>query len=351
MGNVAPLQVMKTALGAGADFVRNTTDNLRHIVESGWMPGSIKDPYGYDALSRLDDLALKMYEIGRIALNLDDWITTQLQAPLAEARAWAAAAQTRLNNFKGQAGEEWTAITAWTEQKAHDYYTAAIQWADANATTKANAALSSANQNIQAAANQAASQLNAYKVQVDNWANSEVRPRLPTRTPAQQAEYFKNRARPAYEESMEFFLQNSLWNLRNRQPGSLEWDGIARETTDKANAALEAANQNISNVDAKLAAMISDRDGRVADLENKLPLTTAALNQRIDEANQTATDKANAALAGANQNLATARDKLESEIADLQEAKNDLQARVRKMEAEIEKVAPVLARLPKIPVS
>jgi chromosome segregation ATPase len=262
--------------------------------------------------------------------------------------------------------------------------------------------------------NQAVAQLNEYKVQVDNWANAELRPRLnsleqyrtdveayfnndlrpkvnslradvnnvgnvvnamtndrinaaravaddararvegiytklPKRTPEEQWAYFSNLARPTFEKSMDFAVQNSLWNLRNKQAGSLEWDGIAKETTDKANAALAAATENARQFDAKLAEMIAGTNGRTTELENKLPLTTAALNKRVDESNQAATDQANAALAAANENITSVRTDLEDRLRIETQLTSELKSRMDRMELQIDKVAPLLAKIPKLP--
>jgi hypothetical protein len=189
-----------------------------------------------------------------------------------------------------------------------------------------------------------------YRTDVENYFNQDLRPKvnssinrlnvlegsLAAFDAAKLEAYFSNTDRPSFERTWNFWVQNSLWNFRNKVEGSAEWDPIKAEATDRANAALAAANQNISAVDARLAAMIESSSGRTTDLENELPRTTAALNKRIDQANQAATDQANAALAAANQNILT--------------TKAELDQRVRKLEVEIEKVAPVLARLPKIPV-
>lgn len=125
-------------------------------------------------------------------------------------------------------------------------------------------------------------------------------------------------------------------------------DLAKQDASSKANAALAAANQNLntraSDIDKQLADIIGKLgkvDQRETDLENKLPLATDALNRRIDEANQSATDKANAALAAANLNIQGVRDKVTSELDNHDD-------RIRKIEMEIEKVAPVLARLPSL---
>lgn len=235
-------------------------------------------------------------------------------------------ANTRLNGIRDKAGAEWDAISQ-------------------EATDKGNAALAAANQNISTQIADIQAQVKDIQTQIAGMQAQvkDIQTRLPKRTPAEQAAYFKNLARPAYEETMEFFVQNSLWNLRNKTEGSLEWDPVAKEAKDRANAALAAANQNISGVDARLAKMIEDSNGRTTELENKLPLTSAALNKRIDEAEQAATDKANAALAAANENIVKVKDDLNSKASDLD-------ARLHKMEIEVEKVAPVLARLPALPV-
>lgn len=281
-------------------------------------------------------VSARLGEINTKLTDFDAWAYTQAIIG-ANAQALAQNAQARLKNIRDRVGDEWASISGWVENRAGAYRDDAV--------------------------NKATASLVNYAAQVDNWANSEVRPRLnaleafktsvesklPKRTAAEQAAYFQDLARPAYEKTWEFFVQNSLWNLRNKMEGSLEWDPIAAEAKSRANEVLEATNQNLNTsmarFDAKVAEIIDNLgkvDKRSSDLENQLPLTTDALNRRIDEANQSATDKANAALAAANLNIQGVRDKVTGEL-------DDHDSRIRKIEMEIEKVAPALSRIPSLP--
>ena len=148
--------------------------------------------------------------------------------------------------------------------------------------------------------------------------------KLPKRTPEEQWAYFSNLARPTFEKSMDWAVQNSLWNLRNNQAGSLEWDGIA----EAANAAMAGATENASRLDAKLAEMIAGTNDRTLDIENnQLPKTTLALNKRIDEA----------------------KSDLERKLSIETQISTELKRRMDRMELQIDKVAPLLARIPQFP--
>jgi ABC-type transporter Mla subunit MlaD len=107
--------------------------------------------------------------------------------------------------------------------------------------------------------------------------------------------------------------------------------------------------KDLQNFDAKLAEMIAGSNGRTTELENKLPKTTEALNKRVDEANQAATEKANAALAAANENITTVRTELEDRLRIETQLTSDLKRRMDRMELQIDKVAPLLAKIPKFP--
>lgn len=86
-----------------------------------------------------------------------------------------------------------------------------------------------------------------------------------------------------------------------------------------------------------------------AAIEKKYAEADAAVQaeaQRI--ADRLSTDRANAALEAANSNLANVRNNLDDKILQNNVSLGDLDARVRLLETQIEKVAPVLSRLPKL---
>ncbi len=145
---------------------------------------------------------------------------------------------------------------------------------------------------------------------------------------------------------------------------------LDRSATDKANAALEAAKRDAtSKVDAAAAALRNQFDG-IATSKSDSALQMANQNiqaarqdlqAKIDQANQGATDKANAALQAANSNIQNVKQTIQDQVgiqfgnldSRLTRAENleaDLKARVLRLEAQIEKVAPVLEKMPKISI-
>jgi len=297
---------------AVADSIYAQLGHWPNVISSLGGPANDIDTALYDvadalltAANRLNDFSISYDNVAGAVdeklNNLLQWAQDS-QAKIVDAQAKAAAAVKRLDDLKNRVGDDYQGVVS-----------IASDWA----TLKANQALAAANQNISAVT----TRLDNIKNRTgDDWANIKA-----------QIESTAVAERP-------------LWtNYADGQAGRAI-NTASADATEKANAALAAANQNISDLDAKLAAKIDSSDGRIGDLENKFPLTTAALNKRIDDANQASTDKANAALAAANQNLATLQDKLTADESTV----SDLKARVSKLETEINKVAPILARIPKL---
>jgi len=311
---------------AVADSIYAQLGHWPNVISSLGGPANDIDTALYDVADALLTAANKLNDLNTTFDNLNGAVDTKInqllqwasdsRAQIADAQAKAAAAVQRLNDLKNRVGDDYQGVVS-----------IASDWA----TLKSNQALAAANQNmgtardaLQGQIDSARDDLNGVMTRLDNiknrtgddWANIKA-----------QIESTSVAERPLWTD----YTDSALAQAKS-------------DATDKANAALAAANQNISDLDAKMADKINNSDGRIGDLENEFPLTTAALNKRIDDANQASTDKANAALAAANQNIATLQDKLTADESTV----SDLKARVSKLETEINKVAPILARIPKL---
>lgn len=289
---------------AMADSLYAQLKHWPNVLDSLSGPANNIDVVLYDVANALLTAANRLHDFSisydNVAGAVDTKINQLLQwasdsrAAITDAQTKAAAAIKRLDDLKARAGDDYQGVVS-----------IASDWA----TLKANAALAAANQNIA----QVRDDLQGVTNRLDNiknrtgddWANIKA-----------QIESTSVAERP-------------LWQ---------------QDATDKANAALAAANQNISDLDGRMADKINSLDGRTGNLENQFPLTTAALNKRIDEANQASTDKANAALTAANQNIASLQGKLTTDEGTIA----DLKKRVSTLETEINKVAPILDRIPKV---
>ena len=305
-----------------ANSLYKTLGSWPNVISSLGGPANEIDVALFDVANALLTAANKLNDFSisydNVAGAVDEKLNNLLQwaqdsqAKIVDAQANAAAAIKRLNDLKNRVGDDYQGVVS-----------IASDWA----TLKANAALNAANQNIAQVQmdlnNAIASKVSQSDVdaRVAAIINSSVDPRLtnleyqlPLTTqaldkrisaleawgaqiPSQDdlAAYFKNLARPSNDGTWQFYLQNSLWNFRNKQAGSLEWDPIHKEATDRANEALAAANQNIQ--------------------------------KKLDAANQT--------IAALQDNLTTDEGTISHIIA-----------RVQKLEAEMNKVAPILAKLP-----
>jgi chromosome segregation ATPase len=311
---------------AVADSIYAQLGHWPNVISSLGGPANDIDTALYDVADALLTAANKLNDLNTTFDNLNGAVDTKInqllqwasdsRAQIADAQAKAAAAVQRLNDLKNRVGDDYQGVVS-----------IASDWA----TLKSNQALAAANQNmgtardaLQGQIDSARDDLNGVMTRLDNiknrtgddWANIKA-----------QIESTSVAERPLWTD----YTDSALAQAKS-------------DATDKANAALAAANQNISDLDAKMADKINNSDGRIGDLENEFPLTTAALNKRIDDANQASTDKANAALAAANQNIATLQDKLTADESTV----SDLKARVSKLETEINKVAPILDRIPKL---
>jgi chromosome segregation ATPase len=324
---------VKDQIGAAGLKVKAVADSIYaqlghwpNVISSLGGPANDIDTALYDVADALLTAANKLNDLNTTFDNLNGAVDTKInqllqwasdsRAQIADAQAKAAAAVQRLNDLKNRVGDDYQGVVS-----------IASDWA----TLKSNQALAAANQNmgtardaLQGQIDSARDDLNGVMTRLDNiknrtgddWANIKA-----------QIESTSVAERPLWTD----YTDSALAQAKS-------------DATDKANAALAAANQNISDLDAKMADKINNSDGRIGDLENEFPLTTAALNKRIDDANQASTDKANAALAAANQNIATLQDKLTADESTV----SDLKARVSKLETEINKVAPILDRIPKL---
>lgn len=147
-----------------------------------------------------------------------------------------------------------------------------------------------------------------------------------------------------------------------------------QNATKSANSLLEAVNRNIAQGDSNTLSQAQSMDQGVLsqaaeDAKAKANAALAAANQTttdkaaatLNAAKQDAANKANAALAAANQNISAVQkqvedtmaaqyDNLSARVTKLDDSDAQLAARIRNLEVQVEKVAPVLGRMPKLPV-